>query len=148
MPRQICRSGRFWNLTYRRPGKRGVLVAYSSGTPSRRLTALDEAERIRVAVENVDKVFPGFHDNFEGATSKCWDPDRYARGAYACFKPGQMIQMYAQVGKPEGRVFFAGEHTSAACAWMQGALESGDRVAREINETLMSEQASAARLNR
>jgi len=137
--------GQVWNLTYRRPGKRGVLVAYSSGTPSRCLTALDEAERVRVAVDNVDKVFPGFRDNFEGATSKCWDQDRYARGAYACFKPGQMIEMYPQVGKPEGRVFFAGEHTSAACAWMQGALESGNRVAREITQSLMAEQASAAR---
>jgi monoamine oxidase len=137
--------GQVWNLTYRRPGKRGVLVAYSSGTPSRRLTALDEAERVRVAVENVDKVFPGFHDNFEGATSKCWEQDRYARGAYACFKPGQMIEMYPQVGKPEGRIFFAGEHTSAACAWMQGALESGTRVAREITQSLLAEQALAAR---
>jgi monoamine oxidase len=135
--------GQVWNLTYRRPGRRGVLVAYSSGTPSRRLTALKEAERIRVAVDNIDKVFPGFHDNFEGATSKCWDDDEYARGAYACFKPGQMIEMYPPASKPEGRVFFAGEHTSAVCAWMQGALESGNRVAREIIEGTQIEQASA-----
>ena len=136
--------GQVWNLTYRRPGKRGVLVAYSSGTPSRRLTALKESERVRVAFENVDKVFPGFHDNFEGAMSKCWDEDEYARGAYACFKPGQMIEMYPPASRPEGRVFFAGEHTSAVCAWMQGALESGNRVAREITEGMQVEQASAA----
>jgi monoamine oxidase len=135
--------GQVWNLTYRRPGKRGVLVAYSSGTPSRRLTALKEAERIRVAVENVDKVFPGFSGNFEGAMSKCWDDDEFARGAYACFKPGQMIEMYPESRRPEGRVFFAGEHTSAVCAWMQGALESGNRVAREISEGTQVEQASA-----
>src|SRR5262249_27469711 len=49
--------GQVWNLTYRRPGKRGVLVAYSSGTPSRRMTALKEADRVRVTLENVDKVF-------------------------------------------------------------------------------------------
>ena len=135
--------GQVWNLTYRRPGKRGVLAAYSSGTPSRRLTAMKEAERIEVAVENVNKVFPGFRDNFEGAMSKCWDEDEYARGAYACFKPGQMIEMCPAAGKPEGRVFFAGEHTSAVCAWMQGALESGNRVAREISEGTQVEQASA-----
>ena len=137
--------GQVWNLTYRRPGKRGVLVAYSSGTPSRRMTALKEAERVRLAVDNIDKVFPGFHDNFESATSKCWDEDEYARGAYACFKPGQMREMYPAASKPEGRVFFAGEHTSATCAWMQGALESGYRAAKEINEGTMAEQASASR---
>src|SRR5215831_18349385 len=136
--------GQVWNLTYRRPGKRGVLVAYSSGTPSRHLTALKESERVRVAAENVDKVFPGFHDNFEGAMSKCWDEDEYARCAYACFKPGQMIDMYPPSSKPEGRVFFAGEHTSAVCAWMQGALESGVRVAREISNGTQIEQAAAS----
>jgi monoamine oxidase len=54
-----------------------------------------------------------------------------------------MIEMCPPAGKPEGRVFFAGEHTSAVCAWMQGALESGNRVAREISEGTQVEQASA-----
>ncbi|MBA2646369.1 MAG: FAD-dependent oxidoreductase, partial [Pyrinomonadaceae bacterium] len=34
---------------------------------------------------------------------------------------------------PEGRVHFAGDHTSAWIRWMQGALHSGLRVAREVN---------------
>jgi len=40
------------------------------------------------------------------------------------------------VHRPEGRIHFAGEHTSTfhGC-WMQGALESGNRVAIEVNET-------------
>ena len=37
------------------------------------------------------------------------------------------------VVQPEGRVHFAGEHASSAPAWMQGALESGNRVAQEIS---------------
>jgi monoamine oxidase len=32
----------------------------------------------------------------------------------------------------EGRVHFAGEHTSLWTAWMNGALESAERVTREI----------------
>ena len=34
---------------------------------------------------------------------------------------------------PEGRVHFAGEHTSMWTGWMQGALDSARRVAREIS---------------
>jgi hypothetical protein len=34
----------------------------------------------------------------------------------------------------EGRVHFAGDHTSPWIRWMQGALFSGMRAAREINE--------------
>jgi len=38
------------------------------------------------------------------------------------------------MGRPEGRVHFAGEHTSAWMGWMEGALESAERVAREVME--------------
>jgi monoamine oxidase len=36
--------------------------------------------------------------------------------------------------QPEGRIHFAGEHTSAWHGWMNGALESGNRVAQEVND--------------
>jgi monoamine oxidase len=35
--------------------------------------------------------------------------------------------------RPEGRIHFAGEHTSAWHGWMNGALESGNRAAAEVN---------------
>ncbi|MGB5371691.1 MAG: FAD-dependent oxidoreductase [Flavobacteriaceae bacterium] len=35
--------------------------------------------------------------------------------------------------KPEGRLHFAGEHASAYHGWIQGAIESGNRAAKEIN---------------
>jgi monoamine oxidase len=34
--------------------------------------------------------------------------------------------------KPEGRIHFAGEHTSACIGWMQEALEPARRVVGEI----------------
>ncbi|WP_342750867.1 FAD-dependent oxidoreductase [Bacillus fungorum] len=33
-----------------------------------------------------------------------------------------------------GKVHFAGEHTTLTHGWMQGAIESGIRVAYEVNE--------------
>jgi monoamine oxidase len=40
--------------------------------------------------------------------------------------------MMPLVSKPEGRLHFAGEHTSSWMGWMEGALESGERAAREV----------------
>jgi monoamine oxidase len=40
--------------------------------------------------------------------------------------------MTAVAKRPEGRVHFAGEHTSVWAGWMQGAIESGKRAAQEI----------------
>jgi monoamine oxidase len=37
-----------------------------------------------------------------------------------------------EISGPEDRIHFAGEHTSPWTGWMEGALESGERAAREI----------------
>jgi monoamine oxidase len=49
-----------------------------------------------------------------------------------------MIQHLPHIAKPEGRIYFAGEHTSPWNGWMQGALHSGERVAQEIHAAIES----------
>jgi monoamine oxidase len=96
---------------------------------------MSEPERLNFALEQAEKIYPAIRENFEGGTSKCWDADEWARGATAFYKPGQMTSLLPHVARPEGRIYFAGEHTSVWIdGWMQGALESGMRVAKEIND--------------
>lgn len=45
-----------------------------------------------------------------------------------------MSALQPHIGRAEGRIHFAGEHASTSPGWMQGALESGNRAAQEINE--------------
>ena len=73
-----------------------------------------------------------------------WVRDPWSRGAFAVFHPGQMTTMMPDIARPEGRVHFAGEHTSSWMGWMQGALESGERAAREVL-TLTPEPIKAVR---
>ncbi len=113
---------------------RGILEAYAAGPEARRVTALGEVARINSALAQVEKVQPRLRRNFEAGVTKCWDADEWARGAYAWYKPGQMTTLLPHVARPEGRVHFAGEHTSSLFGWMQGALESGNRAAREVND--------------
>lgn len=42
------------------------------------------------------------------------------------------MRSYPHVATSEGRVHFAGEHTSALGATLEGAVESGVRAAREV----------------
>ena len=39
----------------------------------------------------------------------------------------------SHIGKTEGRVYFAGEHTTEYHGWMQGALQSGIRAAEGVH---------------
>jgi monoamine oxidase len=117
-------------------GTRGILESYLAGPRARQVTAMKENARVDSVLEVVEKVHPHVRQNFEVAASKCWDEDEWARGAYAWFKPGQMTALMPDIARPEGRVHFAGEHASSLFGWMQGALESGNRAAREVNDAL------------
>ena len=124
-----------WDMTYKQPGTRGILQAFPISLHSRRVTGMAESERINYALEQVEMIYPGMREHFEGGLTKCWDEDEWARGATAFYKPGQFSTLLPHVARPEGRIHFAGEHTSAwGDGWMQGALESGNRVAQEVNE--------------
>lgn len=122
------------HMTEDQPGPRGVLQCYSGGPQARQICAIKESDGISFVLEQMEKVFPGIRENFEGGVSKCWDEDPWARGASSWYKPGQMTELWPHIARPEGRVHFAGDHTSPYIRWMQGALHSGIRVAREINE--------------
>jgi monoamine oxidase len=124
------------NSTLNQGGVRGILESYSAGENSRAMTARNEEERISFTLGQMEKVYPGIRKNFEGGASVCWDEDRWARGAYAWFKPGQMRELLPEIARAEGRIHFAGEHTSSWPGWMQGAFQSGHRAAREIKEAL------------
>ncbi len=127
--------GQVWNPVYQQPGSRGILLSYAGHLNSLRITPMKEEERIRFALEQMEKVYPGVREHFEGGVSHCWDEDPWARGATPAFKPGQVTALLPHIARPEGRVHFAGDHTSIWFdGWMQCALESGNRAAKEIND--------------
>ncbi len=123
-----------WDITHFQPGTRGILQSYTRGPDVRRLMELNESERIRFTLEQMEKAFPEIREYFEGGISKIWDEDPWSLGASSWYRPGQMSELWPHIPRPEGRVHFAGDHTSAWIRWMQGAFESGNRAAQEVNE--------------
>jgi monoamine oxidase len=120
--------------TINQPGSRGILESYTAGPQARRLTAMKNSLRVSATLAGMKQVYNDLPEYFEGGAAKCWDEDEWARGAYAWFRPGQMSSLLPHIARAEGRIHFAGEHASTSPGWMQGALESGNRVAREIIE--------------
>lgn len=126
----------FWESTSGQPGKRGVLQGYIMGPHARRFDDLPDRARSRFVTEQAGRIFRDVESYAEEAVSFSWDAEQWSRGAYAWLRPGDGSRLWPHRASPEGRVHFAGEHTST---WflhgsMQGALESGMRAAREINE--------------
>jgi monoamine oxidase len=125
------------NIYYPEHGRetgRGVLLAsYTWSEDAQRWGSLPAEERITQALEDVAQIHPQVTDAFEVGASKMWHDDEYAGGAFALFDPGQQKLLYDYIIAPEGRIHFAGEHTSLTHAWIQGAIESGLRAASEVS---------------
>ena len=121
-----------WSPTFGEPGRRGLLQAFVYEDLARKLSAMEDEQREEVMVGEMEKVHPGLSAHLEGVFSKCWDNDRWQRGAFTIYHPHEQV-MYPLICRPEGRILFAGEHASPWPGWMQGALISGMRAAREVN---------------
>jgi len=67
-----------------------------------------------------------------GATQS-WARARYALGEAVVVTPGQLHELHPATRTVEGRVHFAGEHTSLKPAWIEGALESAVRTFLEVH---------------
>jgi monoamine oxidase len=114
---------------------RGVLLAsYTWGQDALQWGAMDSEARVEEALDDVAQIHPRVRMEYEVGTSHAWYSDRWARGAFALFAPEQQTTLQDAILRTEGRVYFAGEHCSLYHAWIQGALESGIRAAREIHE--------------
>jgi monoamine oxidase len=124
-----------WHPTFGKPGKRGLLQAYNYEDYARQLDQRSEADRVEQAIRDMDEVHPGLRPNLETVVAKSWAHDPWQQGAYALYAVGQM-KWYSEICKPEGRVWFAGEHASPWNGWMQGAITSGIKAARDVGLAL------------
>jgi monoamine oxidase len=62
-----------------------------------------------------------------------WEHEEWSRGGYAYFDPSFDPKLRTWLGRPFGRLLFAGEHTSLRWqGYMNGAIETGRRAAAEV----------------
>jgi len=135
-----------WQSTGAVGTPRALLVLYGQGGPARGFVDLTPEERIAKAIDRLDGVFPGVREACEAVAEFCWDDEPWSFGAqHTGVLPGDLVRRAA------GLVHFAGAHTSTE-GWMDGALESGYRVAREIlgsiGATIQRNSASRMRSSR
>lgn len=121
-----------WDSTHAQPGPRGILTVYTAGRTGRWLGGLAEEQRLAWCLEQLELLFPRCRAEYERGVSSVWDADPGVCGAYSYFAPGEVTRFGPWLAAPEGRIHFAGEHTAACQATMNGALASGLRAAEEV----------------
>jgi len=85
-------------------------------------------EAIRVFLPDAEVVSVTGHD---------WKKDPYSKGLWPVFRPNQLTRYLAGLQQQEGRLFFCGSETANGWnGFIDGAIESGLRAAREVLQTL------------
>lgn len=115
-------------------GPRGIIESHIRGADAMPVAAMTLDEQIAFATHHLEKFHPGISRYVEGGASYSWHEDPWAGGGYNWWRPGQLTAWVPELAKPEGRIHFAGEHTSQLPRQMEGAVISGNRAAREVHE--------------
>jgi monoamine oxidase len=133
-----------WDSSRAEPGKNGLLTDYTGGTPGAAFrpsgpytTSRSSAITAGYAnsfLEQLEVVWPGISSHYNGlATLSYPTGDPNLRGSYSTYKVGQYTGFADYQKMPQGRIHFAGEHTSYLYqGFMEGGAASGTRAAQEI----------------
>jgi monoamine oxidase len=112
----------------------GLLIAFAFGPQARALGRLSKEERRRTFTDALAKRFgpragvPKLYHEVE------WADETWSRGGiFAHFPTGVLTNFGALLRQPVGRIHWAGTETSSAFhGSINGAIESGERAAREV----------------
>jgi len=114
--------------------RHGFLVGFFSGEHARVLTHTTEGVRRNVAVQSLQRYFGAQAASPIGYVDKDWISDPWSLGGYVGITaPGTLMACGAALREPCGRIHWAGaESATRWTGYMDGAIESGDRVAEEL----------------
>lgn len=132
-------EGAFWDAAEEQPGA-SLLSVTAGGDLSRAFARRRRRERVLALALRLP-VLRGVRP-LEGE-SVSWEREPFAGGGYAVFEAGFDPRLRAALATPVHRIAFAGEHTSLSRqGYVEGAVESGHRAAREVEAALAAHAAA------
>ncbi len=108
------------------------ITAWIHGHNAEWLDQMPEQDAIATVIADMERLRPACKGQLEVGGYKSWYRDPFAAGDWAVWQPGQVTALAPHVATPHGRVHFCGEHTAVSNRGMEGAMESGERAALEV----------------
>ncbi len=119
-------------------GRPGVLLGFVAGSSARRLGALSAAARRTAVLGSFVRRFGAQAAKPRALIEHNWSDEVWTRGCYVGYMPPGVWSDYGSALRaPVGRIHWAGTETSEVFnGYMDGAVRSGERAAREISAEL------------
>jgi monoamine oxidase len=147
-------SGQFWTddgpvgfgYDTSSPGAlRGTLTAFAEGHGAEELAKLEPDDRKRVVLDALVRFIGPEAAHPRAYAEAVWAHEEWSGGAYSAHAPpGFFSQGAALLREPVGVLHWAGTETASEWpGYMEGAVQSGERAAREVAESLHSITATS-----
>jgi monoamine oxidase len=119
-------------------GRPGVFFGFVGGAYARTWSLRPAAERRTLILNNFAEVIGGGALNPTDYFEVDWNSEEWSRGApVAFFAPGVLLDYGQSIRAPTGPIHWAGTETATFwCGYMEGAVRSGERAAKEVVDAL------------
>ena len=114
-------------------GEAPVLNAHICGEDAVRW--IRTGDPVSAGLYELARMFPEAPKEFVRGWVHDWISDPFAQGAFSHIAPGYVLEHMQHIAPPEGRLHFAGEHTASWNGFIEGALESAERILQEVFDT-------------
>lgn len=114
----------------------GIMCVITEGPAARRLGSLDPAERKAIVIGELVDRFGDKANAHREFHEQNWTVERYSGGGMIGHTPtGVLTEFGYTLREPCGRIHWAGtESSTVMCGWIDGAIRSGERAAKEVRE--------------
>lgn len=121
-------------------GAQPALLSFIVGQPAREWSSRSEAERRRAVIGTLTRLFGPKAANPIEYREHDWSAEKWTRGCpTSTMAPGALSACAPALRKNCGRIHWAGTETAMVwTGYMEGAIEAGERAAREVLEQLNS----------
>ena len=109
---------------------------FLTGTGNKPVRDASEEDCTAYALDQLYAMRPAMKGRVKAEGVWCWSQNPWTRGTYAYRSPGHISSFGNAAAHAVGRLHFAGEHTAVLQPGMEGAMESGERAAIEVLETI------------
>mmetsp|Transcript_11735 Transcript_11735/g.25042 ORF Transcript_11735/g.25042 Transcript_11735/m.25042 type:complete len:231 (+) Transcript_11735:1-693(+) len=128
------------------PDGSGRLVCFILGRDAETMQTWTESERRNVVIRDLVKIFGSEASQPIGYADHNWNDETYSKGCFGgLHSPGLATLTGDALRNPVGRIHWAGSETALLWSgYIEGAVESGERVAVEVVQAMRRTHPSRA----
>ena len=118
-----------WYPPYGYHREKGVLLgAYIwDDDPALRYTNMSPVERLQAAIDEGERIHPGYAEEIESGVSRAWLKVPFQKGGWPeTYKAPESLQ------RPDGAIYFGGDQVTALPGWQEGAVLAAHAVVNAI----------------